>query len=87
MDENEDKRLAEEEPEGTPGEEHENEQDETNAEQSAGIAELKADIAAINDKIDGIIATIATLTVTGEDEPGDDEDDEVYPDLSDLMGD
>lgn len=83
--ENEDKRPAEE-PEGIPEEEHENEQDETNAEQSAGIAELKADIAAINDKIDGIIATIATLTVTGEDE-AEDEDDEVYPDLSDLMGD
>ena len=86
MDENEDKRPTEEEPEGTPEEEHENEQDETNAAQSAGIAELKADIAAINDKIDGIIATIATLTVTGEDE-AEDEDDEVYPDLSDLMGD
>lgn len=82
MDENEDKRLAEEEPEGTT----EEGQDETNAGQGAGIAELKADIAAINDKIDGIIATIATLTVTGEDD-AEDEDDEVYPDLSDLMGD
>lgn len=86
MDENEDKRPTEEEPEGTPEEEHENEQDETNAGQSAGIAELKADIAAINDKIDGIIATIATLTVTGDD-GAEEEDDEVYPDLSDLMGD
>lgn len=86
MDENEDKRPTEEEPEGTAEEEHENEQDETNAEQSAGIAELKACIAALNDKIDGIIATIATLTVTGDDE-AEDEDDEVYPDLSDLMGD